>query len=314
MKILIISWIIRKHTNRQHLGTLDLLKDHCECNIYGRQELEPHQYNLRNKIAELVDKHNPDVVVCYSGLFLMDQGNLFKDISQLKIMIEVDYHNQMHKEKWYKDNGFDYMMYRNGSDTSSVGIPGVWWPWSAPQSEFYADDRDRQLIIGFAGSQVHPYYTIRKNAIPRLGGLLDDRKKTILQIEYTGQGGVWNGDSGKYQEYVRSVKGFLSSTECRGPFAKVFEAMASKTIVLSSPIYNKNLLFGEDQCYIEYKADCSDIVKKARFLLNEDMTEIAEKAHRQFLKYHTRTKRVKELYDNIKLILEDKEPIKRWGL
>lgn len=311
MNILIVSWITRKHTNRQHLGTLDLLKDHCECNIYGRQELEPYQDSLKIKILELVSKHNPDVVVCYSGLMLMNYENLFRNITRLKIMIEVDYHDQKPKEQWYRDNGFDYMMYRNGNDTSSVGIPGVWWPWSAPESEFYDDDCDRHKIIGFAGSTVHRLYTVRRRARDILvaQGLLEDRKKTILQTEY--DGATWTGDTGKYQEYMRSVKGFLTSTENRGPFAKTFEAMASKTLVLSSPIINKDLLFGD--CYVEYKSDCTDLVKQARFLLNEDLSEIKEQAYLEYLEKHTRKKRAKELHDNIKLILEGKEPVRRWG-
>jgi len=321
MKILTISWWIRKHTNRNHLGMLDSLNDHCEYNAYGRKELEPFEDNLKEKVIELVQKHQPDVLLVYSGLHFMDIPNFFKEIKGcLKIMIESDYHTQKIKERWYIDAGIDYLFFRNGDDTSSVGVPSVWWPWATDEDSFTASDyHNRKNIIGFAGSSVHEFYTIRKRArdILLAHNLLDMRGKSIAQTEYDRSEDVnsiiWCGENGKYQEYLRSLKGFLASTETRGPFAKTFEAMASKTILLSSPIFNKHL-FGLNDCYVEYKTDCSDIITQAKFLLNEDLTEMAEKAYQNYLKNHTKKIRIKELYDNIKLILSGKEPIRRWGL
>ena len=317
MKILILSWILRKHSTRQHLGTLDRLKEHCECHIYGRDDLEPYKEKLQDKFMELFNVHRPDVVIGYAGMYLMDQGNLFRDMKNcLKLFIEVDYHDQMGKEQWYTDNKFDHMFYRNANDTSAVKIPGCWWPWSAYEDEFYdVPFVPRQNIIGFAGSSVHRIYTVRRKArdILLAHGLLDDRKKTILQTEYD-ENGKWTGQNGKYQEYLRSIEGLLTSTENRGPFAKTFEAMSSRTVVLSSPIINKELLFGKKQCYVEYKYDCSDIVEKAKFILENDMKQIKENAYIAFIGNHTTDLRAKELYNNIVRLIEGKEVIRKWGL
>jgi len=318
MKILVISYWIKKHTNRNHLAMLDALNEHCECFVYGRKELE--SYSLKEKIEELVTIHSPDVLIVYSGLYLMDQPNYFRDINCLKIMMEVDYHNQKDKKSWYKDNKFDYMFWRNGDDTTSVEIPGVWWPYGTDENSFYDASLSRENIIGFAGSSKHSFYTIRQKAIEKLKAdeLLNMKGKSIAQTEYDRSENPnsidWKGENGLYQNFIRSVKGFLASAEARGPFAKTFESMASKTTLLCSPILNKDLFFGSEDCYVEYKPDCSNIVERARFILNNDMTELNERAYKQFLEKHTKSKRVKELYDNIKLILEGKEPLRRWGL
>jgi len=319
MKILVISYWIRKHTNRNHLAMLDALNDYCECFVYGRKELESYSDNLKTKIDELISVHSPDVLIVYSGLYLMDQPNYFRDINCLKIMVEVDYHTQKVKEHWYRDNKFDYMFWRNGDDTSSLKIPGVWWPYGTDENSFYPGN-NRENIIGFAGSSNHQFYIIRKKAIDKLisAGLLNMKGKSIAQTEYDRSKDPnsidWQGENGRYQNFLRSVKGLLASSETRGPFAKTFESMASKTTLLCSPILNKDLFFGSEDCYIEYKPDCSNIIEKANFILNNDMTELNERAYKQFLEKHTKKKRVKELYDNIKLIIEGKEPVRRWGL
>jgi hypothetical protein len=147
--------------------------------------------------------------------------------------------------------------------------------------------------------------------------LLEDKKKSILKTEYTTERNstVWTGSNGKYQEYLRTIRCLLTSTENRGPFAKTFEAMASGTLVLSSPIFNKNLLFGQDECYAEYKPDCSNIMPMAQRIRTDDagVKLIIDKAYKVFLEKHTTDKRIEELHINIKRLLEGKNLIRKWG-
>ena len=318
MNILILTWWRRNYMSyRQNIGTLEKLKQHCECNIYGREELQPYEEKLNDRYIELYDKHKPDVVICYSAMLLEKQGIIpFRNMNCLKICIEGDYHNMFGKEKWYRDNKFDHMILRNANDPSKIGIPSVWWPWSANYKEFYSmGNGPRKNIIGFAGSTVHRLYVIRKKARSVLLSvdLLDDKIKDIMNSERDGD--IWM-DQGKYQDYLRSIRGILTSTENRGPFAKTFEAMASKTTVLSSPVIHKDLLFGGKECFVEYKKDCSNIIQKAIKIRNEPeyAKTVARNGYEQFLKKHTTPKRVEELYNHINNLLKGKEVEKKWGL
>jgi glycosyltransferase involved in cell wall biosynthesis len=312
--ILVLTFWRRNYmSHRQNIGTLERLKQYCNINFYDRENIELHKYN------DLVEKHNPDIVICYGAMGFTEMDKPFKSIKRCKICIEPDYHNFIGKEDWYRNNGFDYLFLRNANDTSKAGIPSVWWPWSADQNEFFPDNRKRRNIIGFAGSSVHELYVIRRKARDILlsNNLLEDKKKTIMASEMSE--GMWKGewsDQGKYQKYLRSIKAILTSTENNGPFAKTFEAMSSETAILSSPIINKDLLFGNKQCYFEYKNNCGDVIEKANEILNnpELVKEVVMNAKEQFLEKHTTEIRVKELYDNLKRILESKEPIKKWGL
>jgi len=327
MNVLVLTnWKRDYMSHRQNIGTLERLSKYCNINIYSNEEIEPYILGISsrhpiidNYLYEIIEKHNPDIVICYGAMGFIDIGTPFKHISRCKICIEPDYHNFFGKEKWYRDNGFNYMFLRNGNNTDKIGIPSVWWPWSADENEFFTRNEPRRNIIGFAGSSVHELYRIRRNARDMLFAhhLLEDKKKTIMASECAD--GMWKGkwtDQGKYQEYLRSVVAILTSTENRGPFAKTFEAMASGTAVLSSPIINKELLFGNKKCYFEYKPDCSDIVKVARDILNNPkwVQEVTTNAKEEFLKKHTTEKRVKELYDNLIRIEEAREPERKWGI
>lgn len=312
-------------SHRQNIGTLERLNKYCNINIYSKKDIEDYIKNISlsesidKYFDELIEEYNPDIFICYGAMGFTDWGSPFRNIKGCKVCIEPDYHNFFGKEVWYRNNKFDYMFLRNANNTKKIGIPSIWWPWSADEKEFYPKNGQRRNIIGFAGSSVHELYKIRKRAIDILSkhGLLENKKKTIMASEMSD--GMWKGiwnDQGKYQEYLRSIVAILASTENRGPFAKTFEAMASNTAVLSSPVINKELLFGNKKCYFEYKEDCSDIVKVTKDILNNPswVKEVVENARNMFLKFHTTEKRVKELHDNFVKIIEGKEPERKWGI
>lgn len=314
MRILILSWIMRGHNNRQQLGFLDGLKNHCNTYIHGREELFSYKDNLKARVEQLYSEIKPDLTICYAGMFLSEIEDLFENIPSPKLMIEVDFFN-ITNYKWYKNNRFELIMARNLEDLSITKLPTVWLPWSVNPKEFFDSEETRRNIIGFAGSSVHQFYSLRRKARDTLlsHNLLEDKKKSMITSEID-ENGKWH-DSGKYPKYLRSITGLLTSTELGSPFAKTFEAMSSSTVVLSSPIKNKEILFGTDkEYYVEYKKDCSDIVKKAKKILNEPewSAEIARNGQSITLERHTTEKRVEELYNNVKNLLEGKPMVKKW--
>jgi len=313
MKVLVVTWHREGYMSyRQHFGILNRLARYCDYVIYGRKYFERYGGPLGN-VKKLYDKHRPDIVICYGAMEFIKYENVFGQLKGcLKVCIEPDYHNHFGKEDWYLQ--FNVVALRNANDTEKIKTRCFWWPWSVDEKEFYPTEDPRRNVIGFAGSSKHHLYTIRSEAIHALlsAGLLEHRMKTIMFSELNDKG-EWK-DRGRYQQYLREINGLLTSTENRGPFAKTFEGMASGTIILTSPVFHKELLFGDKECFVEYKPDCSDIVDKAEFILNENLVEIADNAYDVCIERHTTDKRIKELYDNLNNLLEGKELTRKWGL
>jgi glycosyltransferase involved in cell wall biosynthesis len=323
MKILVLSYFPKKHSHRQHQSTIERLP--ATVYYYNQADLEPFKDNLKVRFGEIYERIQPDVVLCYASQFFITMDDLWSNMKCLKGCIEPDYHNfyfatspSYKKQKWY--NQFDFVALRNGNDPKDIQVPTFWWPWSADEKEFeFGPFEGRRNIIGFAGSSVHELYKIRKNARDQLvnAGFLEDKKKSILKTEYTTDRNstVWMGSNGKYQKYLRSIRCLMTSTENRGPFAKTFEAMSSGALVLTSPIINKELLFGDDECYIEYQKNCSNIKEMALMTRKEPalVKGIIENAYKIFMEKHTTSKRVNELFINIQRTLEGKGLLKMWG-
>ena len=69
-----------------------------------------------------------------------------------------------------------------------------------------------------------------------------------------------------------------------------------------------------DNCFVKYKDDCSDVVEKAQWIINneEESKEIANNGYEEFKRNHTDSIRSKEVYGHIKNMLDGKELIKKW--
>lgn len=319
MKILVLSMHPRKHTSRLHLHFLDRLNEYAECYVYGYDELYPYIDDLKKQFMNLYDKHKPDVVIGYIYVQspMEDKGDLFRDMKCAKIFIECDWWKLlvMKDPGWYKRQKFDLMMHRHAFNNNLLDVPYVWLPMAADPNEFYDEGRKRRNEISFAGSSKHPIYMIRQKAIQTLesNGLLKNHMKKLMQAE-VGKDGIWRNQY-NYHNLLKETAILLTSTEHNGPFAKTFEAMASKCVVLSSPIFKHQLLF-EGDCVAIYKKDCSNIVNVARKLLNDKdyQNYLRENAYKEFIKKHTTQIRIKELYDNIVNLLEGKSIVRKWDL
>jgi hypothetical protein len=287
---------------RINIGFINKLNTLCE--YYGIQA-----YNRKGVIytaEELYEKYKPDAMLLLAHSNLLD--GYLKDIPCLKVMISVDYRKIEERKKfyWYKNNQFDLVIqrgiYDNGSFEKNIGIPSVWLPYSADEMEFYPV-KERIPRIGFTGTTSQSSYAQRRKALQ----LLEQENLINNSGRLSGMG---------YSYFLRIHRAILTDTRLGkssiySPHAKAFEIIASGSVLLTPPT---NIEILPKDCYIEYKNDFSDIIEKAEWILtNKDGCDrISKNAYNEFLKNHTDTVRIKELYGNIKSMLEGKELVKKW--
>jgi len=288
---------------RANIGFINKLSILCEYHgikSYNKDSIiHPAKY--------LYNKYNPDVMILLTHSNLLD-GYLY-DIPCLKVMISVDFRKIMDREMfyWYKNNKFDLVIQRGAYNVEvfnkNIGMPCVWVPYSTDEKVFYPKKWESSKI-GFAGT-TGSYYVQRNKAIKLLEreNLIDNGGKII---------GL------KYISFLQSHRGMLTSTAVlnerrRSPHAKMFEIIASGSVLLSPGFdYEEHIL----SSYIQYKDDCSDIVEKAKWIINneQECIDISNKAHEEFLEKHTDIIRIKELYEYIKSMIEGRELIKKWSI
>lgn len=302
---------------RLHLGFLELLKDYCEDLILlTRDELFDTKQIVQGRfipklksVRKLVRKYNPDLVLVYSSWHFPD--GYFADIPSPKIMVETDTCYKKNNLNYYTDNGFLGVLHRGAEEfPSSFKMQTAWLPFSADPSVFHPGKKTfskRKAVIGFVGARKAKVYSLRRRALSTLRSvphLLQDKGKII----------------DAYPQFLRNVRGMLTSTEMfsspHTPRGKFFEALASKTVVLTSPFVGERELFKGYSCpYVRYSLDCKDLLSKAQHII-EDYSyaaAIAENGYNAFLSKHTHNIRIAELWDNLVNIYEGKKLQKRWG-
>ena len=297
MKVVIITHNrINPLYYRNNFGFLKKLEKVCECIpvvVYDKK---------KNKIfftaKEVFNKYKPDVMICHAHSPVLE-GYLHK-ISCLKVILAVDIHKH-DRNPFYKSNGFNLILKRY--DDRKIKFPHVWFPFSVDELEFYPTDNKRIKKIGFIGTYKPKVYERRRKAITKLSNedLLNNGGKII------GEG---------YSEFLRRYVGILSPNDVdNGPHAKLFEIMASGTLALTSNFDGKSILLKPND-FVVYKKDCSDVVEKAKWILNnpEQSKEIAINGLKTIKERHTNDIRIKELYGHLKNMLEGKKIEHKWEI
>ena len=84
---------------------------------------------------------------------------------------------------------------------------------------------------------------------------------------------------------------------------------------LTNMMKNSKELFGDKQCYFEYKDECSDVIEKAKEILNDHdkVAEITKNAIDIVLERHTHEKRAIELYNILHSLVSGVEIPRIWG-
>lgn len=331
-KILFLYDDFRFITDRLFYGFIVKLSKYCTLNVYGpetykeqgvpgeipkrNKELVPFEYNKNWDGKDLVREFNPDLIfmAMYNQKVLDWYPENICRVGVPTILLEDDHYTYdpvLSKYKgtkpleWYKSSGLTLLLRRHFYKEKAP-IPSIWFPQSANDEEFIPYYGERENSIGFAGSfEPTPWYEVRRNAIETIG------KANLL----AGRFGKF--EPKEYPDYIKSYKGILG---CSGgilhtPLAKMFECMLSNTPYLTNWFHHSHLLFGlKEYCFI-YKDNCSDLVKKAKIILNEPdyVAEVTKNALEVTQREHTDSVRIKQLYDIIEAIIEGREPPKRWG-
>lgn len=301
MKILILTKSILNPFNRRlHFEFLQRLKKWVDVEVCEviRDNKGPVIVG-KKKGKDLYYDYKPDVILMHFHNQLLD--GFLKGIPCLKVMIAVDLYKYSDFE-WHRNNEFDLIAHR-GFYPDKIPIPSVWLPFAADQNEFKPNPLvGRKKRVGFVGNYLSPIYKVRRRALELLdaeGDLLEWHKDLLLGVKYT--------------SFMRSTELGLHTSPIFTPHAKLFEFIASGTVVITNEFGGERNLFGEDS-FIKFKDNCSDLIGEVKGALGDlDLIdEKAERAYDIFLEKHTTERRVLELYGHLKNLSEGKETENKW--
>jgi len=174
------------------------------------------------------------------------------------------------------------------------------FPFSIDPTVFYQRNGDRELKVGFAGTQ-------RTGNAMSGGSVYLPREKAystlhsagLLASKTTPAGQLIQGDD--YVNYLQQYAIYLS---CGSIYnltpSKMFEIMASGGVLLTNKMPGLDVLFPEGS-YITYKNDASDVVQnvKAVFDDTEKLNSIVEKGLACIKEHHTHDIRIKQMFEII---------------
>jgi len=329
MKVLCFSENFLFITTRLFLGFVRKLEKYCEFKVYGKmtyevdkteyrfpKELMVKEYNEKISASDLLKEYKADVflVILHNKSVIKWLPVDIKKVGVPVVILEDDFYTydpELSKYKgtevldWYKNNKVDLLLRRH-FHRDKAPVPSVWFPQSANEEEFEPYYGHRENCIGFAGSfSPTPWYTIRRQAI------LELLNAKLLHEIY---GKVSPKD---YPRYIKTFKGILG---CSGgilhvPLAKMFECMLTNTPYLTNWFHHSHILFGLKECCFIYKDDCSDVVDKAKIILNDHdyVEEVTKNALGIVKDKHLDRIRIKELYDILCALVGGKEIPNKWG-
>jgi len=276
----------------------------------GYPELAPHAWSPDITLQDIKQWFDFDVIIMNtkSRMFENYRPALFpygeemrvncwlpKDLPSSnipKILIEEDYHYEK-TDEWYVEQRIDLILQRHYSQSlRTENIPMKWLPISVDEKTFCSDGRERIKQICFAGSCSHEIYVHRKRVREILQPL-----NMLINFE----------QQKKESDYVDCLKSYVShlcgSSIYHITAGKMVEILASGSILFTndSDKYGLQLLMPRNT-YVTYKEDYSDVIEKAKKILNDDsfVKETTEKARKVILERHTNDIRAKELIDIIK--------------
>lgn len=227
----------------------------------------------------------------------------FKDYKCAKVVLEEDYHYEKN-DNWYFENNVNLILQRHYSQSLRKDkVKMEFLPFSVDIAAFnswttvYPHGNSilkiplaRRKNIGFCGSHMDKAYIYRKNAIEKLmnhGLAISYSKAGVIRV------------AGEYLQILRSHVGYVS---CGSTYqicaAKNFEIMACGGVLLTNKFQGIELIYPENT-YVSYKEDMSDIVDKAKKILNEPdyVTQIVTNARECIMNCHTHDIRLKQLLE-----------------
>jgi len=285
--------------------------------------IEGPKHDIQISPEEVIERYNPDVTLCHAHAKKL--MGFFKPFKCLKVMMAVDFHKILRRQNYdfYNTNNFDIVFQRGCIDyktynTINKPFPDeqmVWLPFSADRNIFNPrwdvwDNRKKK--IAFVGTYSGEVYEIRRRAISHLYGNIYNAEDQVIT-----KPSMVIKTNEYYPHFLQKYISYLNGADPMvfySPYAKIFEIIASGALLFTSPFGSSNILFPKD-CFVEYKEDCSNIIEKAKYIMNNasEMKIKAMMAYSYYEEQHTDDKRLQELTDNIINQLEGRPLIRKWG-
>lgn len=307
------------NTNKRiHYGVLQNLSKFCNSKMLITAKGEVG--NIRDELKN----HDTDVVLMYNtrvpGKSRVDIPftSFKKDGKEKKfkkIYAELDHDTEKVKKYCDQNNGFDVCIQRGSFSCDGMPCPTVWLPFSADENSFVPKPMsERKNVVGISATISSKPYKQRRRMIEIL------KKEKIMKVCSSGK-----CKKDGYPDFIASVTVGLTSTDwsrygitTSTPHAKMWEYMASKTVVLTPPFVGMHEIFGEN--YNDYicvcREDLTDLKAKAKNLLEDEKERkrLTENAYDLFLKEHTDIKRSEELFNIIQAVYRKEEIPRKWKI
>lgn len=309
MNIIVINNGYNSYDNRTRIDFIKKLSNFKDVKLYCLKTIDCKQ--LEKSMIK------PDILffIMHEPTIRTNWPNELFELSIPTVILEEDHYESkfdglVYADKmvlnWYKEKKISLLLRRHCYNEKAP-VESVWLPFSANEEEYYNIYIDTQESkIGFAGSHqsTQIYYDVRRLAIQKL------IESNLLDSHY---GKIYNG----YIKYLMSHIGCLACTGgiLHTCLAKTFEIPLSGSALLTNHMDHSKLLWGDNQCFFEYKDDCSNIVELAKLILtnNKDVQEVRKNGLYRVLKYHTDYHRIVELYEILKALVEGKNIPRKWN-
>lgn len=309
----------RALSRRIHYDFVVQLQKFANLKVYGPREhklnkksLSPLKFDSKRSMKEVVEYFQPDIVIAYSiGSIKNWVPEGFKDHPVPRVLIEVDYWFwKRYKHVLYKDWHFDLIIQRGAHTPNETPAPSVWLPFSAHDTDFAEHkkvklkDRKHRIAMVGRGSKFNFYYPIRARAVNTL------KHESLIDVE-----GVVG-----HRKYPKKLGEYFcllaDSGRVKSPPAKVFEIMASRTLLLTTHFKGYDVLFGEKNLCKFYPESCKHITHIARqvYSKQENWQNFVYRAGEHVDKKHMHKHRIVELYEILKAVVQKKPVPVKWPL
>lgn len=307
---------------RLHYGLLSRLAKRDKINffVYGPDtetlvESVPVAYSKKLRFRDIRDKIKPDVVLMYHVNNVMSWlPRDFKEVQVPKVMIECDWwYIKPRLRRWYKEHGVDFLIQRGMVDDQGTGLRSTWLPFSADENDFVKHQSrrlaKRKMLLGFIG----------RGSDKRIEGqAYHNRSKMIAALDRYSllktKGVV--GHSRYPIELSKFVAYFSDCGRLNSPPGKVFEIMASGSLLYTDDFAGRERLFGKEEVCKFWTSE-KDVVEKARVILNSnvsDLQRVVDRAVDIVNQKHLHKHRVVELEHILISYLENKKVERIWGI
>lgn len=262
--------------------------------LYSEFKFDVVILNTKSRMFGYYNPHTDDARDCW----LPEDFSKFNKAP--KIVLEEDYHYEKN-DNWYVENNIDLILQRHYNSAKRENtVPMIWLPFSVDTNTFFDRGLKRQLKLVLAGSSNSAYPERQMiSKFLRANNLID----------------IFSGKEKIGEKYLLCLNQYICSLSCTSKYyitpAKMFEIMASGTIMLTNDDSHLKLLFKE-KSYLTF--DCSKfnyeqkLLKLIKDLINNETLrkEIVASAKDDINNRHTHDIRISQLINIISLLKNGK--------